>query len=131
MGYRLREVARQLHFRGQRTQVCLRGLVFDPKIKEITRSGNALVKVVFPLLSNERIRIFTAWHFGDAHNQVVLQERLEGALGCFTAGGVGVEAENNFGDKPLKNTRLVFGERSPLRSNHVRNASFEQRNEIE
>ena len=77
-----------------------RDFAFYPVIKEIARRGDTgSRKSFFPFFPDERIGIFARRHFGDTHDQIVLQKCVERSLGRFLSGRVGVEAKHDFTDE--------------------------------
>ena len=80
---------------------------------------------------DQGVRIFSCWHLGNSHNQVILEQRVERTLGGFLASCVGVEAKHNFVYKAFQDPRLIFRERCPLRRDHVRDSRLKQTYQIE
>ena len=107
------------------------GFMLDPGIKKITRLRDALFKFVFAPVPDHRIGIFTGWHFRHANDEVVLQESIQRTLRRLVTGRIGVETENNFADEPFQDPRLILREGGPLGSDHIGDAGFEDRDEIE
>src|SRR5438105_11131178 len=52
-------------------------------------------------------------------------------LGCFLSGDIRIKTKHHFIDKSLQYPRLILGEGRPLRCNHILNALFEERDQIE
>ena len=105
--------------------------MLDPGIEKIAGRRDALFKFVFAPVTNHRIGILAGGHFRDPNDEVVLQERVKRTLRRLLARGVGVETKNDFAHKPFQNPRLILREGCSLRRDHIGDAGFEDRDEIE
>src|SRR5260370_1068196 len=62
---------------------------------------------------------------------IALHYSIDRTLGSSLSCRVGIEAKNNFIDEALQNPGLLFGEGGPLRHDHVFDAGFKQRDQVE
>lgn len=73
--------------------------MLNPVIEEIAGAAHSFLEFLFTFVPDHRIGIFARRHFGDTHDQIVLQKCVERTLGRFLPRYIGIKAEHDFTDE--------------------------------